>query len=336
MSRTLLLLALFAALLAVPAAAQDAAPQPGCQGMQVTDKAGDSANTQTGDAGSPSTDIVGGFITMDGAGKVTANVMVDTLTAGEIDPPYVANSWEFAFNVDGKAPRYVRGYQDRSGTIKWTWGEPRAVTDDQTAPRAGGTTEGRLFEGKNGVVQIDIPLADMEIKPGAQLKGLAIETRQWAGTPAATPNTGLPVYSYAPPYDDAAGKGAFTVGSCPATPPPTVAPGTPSDVTTPGPTAAPALDVKVTVPKLKASKLRKGRKIAFKLSGKASAITAALRVKTAEGKAIATGKLAKLDGKGKLALKLKRKPKKGKYVLTLAGKNADGRSAAGAIGVRIR
>lgn len=330
----ILIITLFAAL-AAPAAAQEAMPQPGCQGVQVTDKAGDSTNTQTGETGSPSTDLVGGFLNYDtAAGKATANIILDTLTAGEIDPPYVANSWEFAFSVDGKN-RYVRGYQDRSGTIKWTWGEPRLITDDQTAPRVGGTTTGKLFPGKNGIVQIDLPLADMGIKAGAVLKGLKLETRQWVGTPAAVPTTPLPLYSYAPPFDDAAGKSSFTVGPCPASAP-VLTPGTPSDVTKPAPTSAPALNLKVTVPKLKASKLRKGRKIAFKLSGNATAVTAALRIKTADGKTIGTAKVSKVNGKATLKLKLKRKPKKGKYVLTLAGKNPDGRAAAGAIGVRIR
>jgi hypothetical protein len=339
MSRLLALTALFA-VLAIPASAADPTPTPDCHGVQVTDKAGDSTNETTGETGSPSSDLVGGFLTYDPAsGKAGANIMVDNLTAGEIDPPYVAISWEFGFSIDGKTPRYVRGYQDRSNTVKWTWGEPRAVTDDQTAPRAGGTTTGALFEGKNGVVHIDLPMADMGIKAGSVLKGLTLETRQWEGTPAAVPSTPLPLYSYAPPFDNAAGKNNFTVGPC-TTPAPVLTPGTPSD-TTPsggsGSSAPPALNVKVTVPKLKASKLKKGRKIAFKLSGKATGITAALRKgATPDGKAVATGKLRSLSGKGKLALKLKRKVKKGKYLLTLAGKNPDGRSAAGSIAVRIR
>ena len=339
MSRLLALTALFAAL-AIPASAAESTPAPDCHGIQVTDKSGDSTNTQTGETGNPSSDLVGGFLTYDPAtGKAGANIMVDTLTAGEIDEPYTAISWEFSFSVDGKLERYVRGYQDRSGTIKWTWGEPRAVTDDQTAPRAGGPATGSLLEGKNGVVHIDIPMAEMGIKPGSTLKGLALETRQWAGSPAAVPSTPLPLYSYAPPFDDAAGKTNFTVGPC-TTPAPAVTPGTPSDTTSgtgAGGSAPPALNVKVTVPRLKASKLKKGKKIAFRLSGKATGITAALRKGGApDGKAVATGKLASLNGKGRLKLKLKSKVKKGKYLLTLAGKNPDGRSAAGSIAIRIR
>lgn len=337
MSRLLALTTIFAAL-AVPASAADPAPTPDCHGVQVADKAGDNVESTSGETGSPSTDLVGGFLTYDPAsGKAAANIIVETLTAGEIDPPYIANSWEFAFSIDGKVARYVRGYQDRTGTIKWTWGEPRLVTDDQTAPRVGGATTGALFEGKNGIVHIDLPLADMGIKPGAVLKGLALETRQWAGSPAAVPSTPLPLYSYAPPFDDAAGKANFTVGPCAAAAP-VLTPGTAADAPSPAATttAPPALDVKVTVPKLKAKKLAKARKVTLKLSGKASGISVALRKGTApDGKVVGTGKLASLDGSGKLTLKLKGKIKKGKYLLTLAGKNADGRAAAGSLAVKV-
>src|SRR3954451_11791418 len=138
MSRLLAFTAIFAAL-AIPASAADPTPTPDCHGTQVTDKAGDNVESTSGTQGSKSSDLVGGFLTYDaGSGKAAANVIVDTLTAGEIDDPYVAISWEFGFSVDGKTGRYVRAYQDRTGTVKWTWGEPRAVTDDQTAPRAGG------------------------------------------------------------------------------------------------------------------------------------------------------------------------------------------------------
>jgi hypothetical protein len=337
MSRLLVLTAIFAAL-AIPASAADPTPTPDCHGTQVSDKSGDNVETTTGTTGNKSSDLIGGFLTYDPAsGKAAANVIVDTLTAGEIDDPYVAISWEFGFSIDGKTARYVRAYQDRTGTVKWTWGEPRAVTDDQTTPRAGGTTTGALFEGKNGVIHIDLPLNDMGIKPGSTLKALTMEVRQWESLPAAIPNTPLPLYSYAPQFDTAAGKSTFTVGPCSA-PGPALTPGTPSDA--PAPPAAtqqPAtLNVKVKAPKLVAKKLAKTRSIALKLSGTASGITAALHKGSAAGKVVGTGRLASLKGSGKLRLKLKGKPKKGRYVLTMAGKNADGRAASGAVGLKIR
>src|SRR4051812_35919277 len=124
MSRLLALTAIFAAL-AIPASAADPAPTPDCHGVQVTDKAGDNTESTTGQTGSPSSDLIAGFMTFDPAsGKIGANVQVANLTAGEIDAPYDAISWEFGFSVDGKA-RYVRAYEDRTGIVKYTWGEPR-------------------------------------------------------------------------------------------------------------------------------------------------------------------------------------------------------------------
>jgi hypothetical protein len=240
--------------------------------------------------------------------------------------------------------RFVRAYQDVSGTVKYTWGEPRAVTDDQTAPRVGGATTGALFPGKGGIVQIEIPLKDIGATAGSQLKGLSIQVRQWASLPAAVPSTGLPLFSPAPIYDDAAGKGAYTLGPCPATPapgapggPPAPAPSTTTTTTAPSGSSPAALNVKVTVPKLAAKKLAKAKKFTIKLSGTASGLTAVVR-KGADrnGKALASGKLATLKGSGKLTLKTKGKLKKGTYVLAITGKNAQGQPAEGAVKIKVR
>ena len=95
MTRALSVLIALLALPAATASAQEATPTPDCRGMQVTDKEGDSANAVTGDAGSPSSDLIGGFIRYDGT-KATANIQVANLTEGEVDPPYVAIGWEMA------------------------------------------------------------------------------------------------------------------------------------------------------------------------------------------------------------------------------------------------
>jgi len=318
-------------------------PAPDCHGQQVTDKAGDSVNSTDGmSAGNPSSDIVGGFITYDPvSGKSFANTIVDTLTAGEVDAPYVAISWEFAFTTPA-GPRFVRAYQDLSGTVKYTWGEPRAVTDDQTAPRVGGVTTGALFPGKNGVVQVEIPLKDVGAPAGSTLKGLAIQTRQWISLPAAVPTLPVPFFSPAPIYDDATGKSGVVLAPCgagpvgaPGTP---VTPGTAPPNGTPTPSGGPAdasLGVKVTVPKLSAKKLKKAKKFTIKLSGNASELQAVVRKRAQGGKALGSGKLKTLKGKGKLTLK-KVKLKKGTYVLTLTGKNAQGQAASGAVKIKVR
>jgi hypothetical protein len=342
----LLLATSLAAVLALPVASAPAAdpiPTPDCHGISITDKQGDSINSlDNANAGSPSSDLIAGWITYDGtsAEKAQANIQVDNLTVGEVDPPYVAVSWELAFSTPA-GPRYVRAYEDVSGSVKYNWGEPRAVTDDQTAPRVGGDTTGKLFPGKGGVIQIDMPLKELGATPGSTLKGLALEVRQWASLPAAVPSTGLPLFSPAPIYDTAAGK-SYILGPCGATPAPG-APGgppapAPSTTTTAPPTAQPAaFDVKVTVPKLSAKKLAKAKKFTIKLKGNATGLTAVVR-KGADraGKALGSGKLATLKGSGKLTLKLKGKLKKGSYVLSVTGKNAQGQTAEGAVKITVK
>lgn len=334
---TRLLTALTAAALlatpAAPASAQGAAPAPGCFGVQITDKAGDSANAlEASQTGSPSSDLIAGWITYDAAaGKGFAHIQVDNLTEGEVDAPYVAIGWEMTMSTaDGD--RYVRAYHDRAGITKYSWASPSDPTDP-TAERVGGETTGTLFPGKGGVIQIELP-AEMGAKPGTQLKGLGMEVRQWASLPAAVPSTGLPLVYPAPIYDDATGKGSVTLGPCPAAP----AAGAPGGPAAPAPVAGPApqqaaFDVKVTVPKLSARKLAKAKKFRVKLSGNATSLTAAVRRRATGGKRLASGRLAALKGSGKLTLK--GKLKKGTYVLLLSGRNASGQATQGAVKFKV-
>ena len=330
-----------AALLAVPAAtapAQSATmPAPGCYGSFATDPAGDSANAlQPAATGSPSSDLIGGFITYDAAAhKGAVNIQVDNLTAGEVDPPFVAISWEYQVNTAAGA-RFVRAYQDLSGTVKYSWGEPRAITDDQTAPRVSGDTTGALFPGKGGIIQIELPLgeADFGAKPGTQLKAQALEVRQWISLPAAVPSTGLPLFSPAPIYDTATGKGAFTFAACPAAAP--AAPTAPAVAPTPPAAQRGAFDVKVTIPKLTARKLARAKKFTVKLTGTGSDLVLAVRKSLKPGKNLATGKLRSLKGSRKVTLKISRKLKKGTYYLLMSGKNGSGQAAEGGVKFRVR
>jgi hypothetical protein len=343
--KTRLLTALTATtLLALPAAPAfaQAAPTPGCQGIQITDKAGDNIEELSGQQGSPSSDVIAGWVSYDGS-KAFANIQIDNLTAGEVDPPYVAIGWEMMMTTT-KGAKYVRAYQDRAGMVRYQWGTESDPTDPSTAG-PGGTTTGALFPGKGGVVQIELPLAEAEFgaTPGSALKALGIEVRQWASTPAAVPYTGLPLVFPAPIYDTASGKGSVVLGPCPTTPAPG-APGGPAapapETPAPGTPGAPAsqggFDVKVTVPKLSAKKLAKARKFTVKLTGNASELKAVVRKKLTGGKTLASGKLATLKGSGKLTLKTKGKLKKGTYVLVFGGKNAQGQAAQGAVKFKVR
>src|SRR3954454_24565353 len=95
----LLALTILIAAATITAAFADPAPAPDCHGIQVTDKAGDNQDQLAGaQTGSPSSDLVAGFLTFDPAtGKAGANVQLDQLTEGEVDPPYDAISWEYGF-----------------------------------------------------------------------------------------------------------------------------------------------------------------------------------------------------------------------------------------------
>lgn len=112
----------------------------------------------------------------------------------------------------------------------------------------------------------------------------------------------------------------------PPPPPPVVAP---AAVTT---TTAAAETVTLTVKPFRA---RAGKRLSARLSsgGPLTGLTATL--KKGRRKA-ATGKLARLDGTGKLTLKARRKLKPGRYVLTVTGKDAQGRTVSGRATVTIR
>lgn len=330
-------------LLALPASAlaQGAMPTPGCQGVQITDKAGDNTSQTGSQQGSPSSDVIAGWISYDGK-KAFANIQVETLTEREVDAPWVAVGWEMTMTTT-KGAKNVRAYHDRSGVTRWTWGTEKEATDPTPVPS--GTTTGTLFPGKGGVIQIELPLGEAEFgaTPGSVIKGLGVEVRQWASLPAAVPHIpGSPLVYPAPIFDTAAGKGTVTLGPCPSTPAPG-APGggpAPAPVTpAPGTPGAPAsqgtFDVKATFPKLSAKKLAKAKKFTVKLSGNASELKALVRKKVTGGKALGTGKLATLKGSGKLTIKTKGKLKKGTYVLIFSGKNAQGQAAEGAVKFKV-
>ena len=138
-----LLLALGLAVPASTATAADPMPVPDCHGQSVKDAEGDSVNS-TADSGPgvKSSDLIGGWVTYAG-GKAQANIQVVELTEGEMNAGYNGISWEMGFST-GQAWT-VRGFTDIAGITVFSWSEPRAITDDQTAPRKSGSTTGKLF-----------------------------------------------------------------------------------------------------------------------------------------------------------------------------------------------
>ena len=112
-------------------------------------------------------------------------------------------------------------------------------------------------------------------------------------------------------------------------PPPAVAPAAPMPAAPPA--AAPAA---VTL-SAKPFAAKAGRKLVARLrsSGSLTGLTAVL---AKGGKKLATGKLAALNGNGKLTIRPKRRLKPGRYLLTVTGKDAAGRVVTAQAAVTIR
>jgi hypothetical protein len=284
---------------AVPVWAQDGAPQPGCLGIAVTDPAGD-ASRLTGE-GPASADITGLFFTFED-GKHYANLQLAD-AQDELAPGATGARWYIFFKV-GNGINWVRA--TKTGPVASTFNYGHVDPADESRV-SDGTTEGKFFTGPNGVIQILIP-AEAGGKTGTASGGPYAETNEAVG------NQLLPIDETKP------GK-AFTMGTCPgAAATPTQAPvGT-------APPAPPAEVVALQVAAPKSAKAKgKALKLAVRSNGEITNIRAALKKGSGT---VGTGSLAKLKGKGTLALKLKRKLKKGSYSLVLSGNNPDGKPAS--------
>ena len=102
---------------------------------------------------------------------------------------------------------------------------------------------------------------------------------------------------------------------------PIVAAAAPAEpATQPQPAARPAATLSVVTRSLSARKSRKKAKLSISSSGPVSDVVVRLRKGS---KALATGRLAQLNGRGTVALKLKRALKKGRYTVAVAAKDGD-------------
>ena len=157
--------AALAALPTAPAGAQSqrpAKPAPGCGGLAFRDPTGDAISDYTGlgvrAKGPASADITGGFFRWDGR-RVTANIQI-----ADLEPAHGGIGGQTAAD----------GLMETDYTLFYTFGgKTRTVTaarsgrafafhfgtyDDQSGVlTTNGDTTGRAFEGKDGVVQIDVP-----------------------------------------------------------------------------------------------------------------------------------------------------------------------------------
>jgi methionine-rich copper-binding protein CopC len=319
MKRTLLLTMMLAAAVAFsgPAAA---APTADC-GNTAKDPAGDNQNQTTGGETTPSLDLTEFFWRFTG-GKVTANLRVAELTTA-VQAPYTAHAYTIEFTVN-KEPRLLTAVIDQAGQVGYQYGHPREIDSTDPAPSYEGDTTGTLHEGKDGVIEIEVPDA---FKPvGATFGAATIEARQYAGRTAV--GIPAPLIFVAPIADTMGGKSGFVGAPC-------AAPGTPT-VTVPIATAAPlpaaaAPKLTVTAPKLVAKKVAKAKGFSVKLSTTAplTAVTAQLKKGS---KVVGKGSLKSLTGSGTLKVKVAKKLKKGTY--TLAFTAAGGLKTAVAVKVK--
>ena len=307
-----LLAAALAAAVAVAAPAGAADPIPtfdGC-GKAVKDPAGD-ATEQAGDA-PDQVDLTGAFVNAD---QNTINLIVKNLD-GTVPPPYSSITYDATYDTSAGS-LFVRAFLDFTGSVVFEYGHLDSSTPLKRYQRDG-ATDGKLFTGANGVVQIKVP-AEAGGKPGTVLKGLTAETQTGEATfvpgAAPTPSRGISISS------DTSGLGSVPLGPC--------APGTtPAPTTTPAPGSSPApgtqsqqtggpLPVKLVSKSVKHAKT-------VKIKVKSSEALTDLGARISKGaKVFGTGKLAKLNGAGTFKIKAK-KLKKGTYKLDLAGTDSSG------------
>jgi hypothetical protein len=217
-----------------------------------------------------------------------------------------AHTWWVRFQV-GEQTQFVIGQLNSDGSWAFHHG-----SDGEDGYLIEGPTTGRVFEGPDGIIEVDVK---------QRVAGKTLSAPHITARPAVTQG-GQPILT--PSADrapDSGGGDDWEAAPC-------AAPALGQPPTTPAaPPAAAPLDV--TAGRAKAS----GKTISVALTGEATRLTARLAKGT---KTVAKGKLAKLAGRATLKLKSSRKVKKGAYTLTLTGVTATGQTSTRAYSVRVR
>lgn len=349
--------ALLAALIAVPAVAQDAKPTPKCP-VSVTDPVGDHNETAgDGDNEDFNLDITKVWFDYDptkGEKGLTAQVAVADLSK-RVPSGSTGIVWNTAFDV-GEARKFVRVLIDFSGGPYYEYGTYIPSSDTNPLPRYQyeGKSEGQMFEGKDGVVQVVIP--PVVATPGQTLKGPFSSggaARQVVPGTIGTPTRGLSTtVDLAPDGSptDAVGKD-YVIAPCDAGGgggtggEPTPEPGGGSGGggtgggsggggsgggggtgggSGGGSTDAGKQPLPAKVLTTKAKRLKKGKTLALKIrsSEKISDVAAQIRKgKKTFGK---SKPVASVDGPATLKLKIAKSLKKGSYVVDLVGTDSQG------------
>lgn len=307
---------------------QRAAPTP-CAGYLITDKAGDQAFDASGlglssAKAQPNADITGLFFD-DQGGKLTANIEIAKLDKTLPSPTDAQGGiWYYViYNYKG-AVHFVRaaltatGVEYASGTIDTGSGTYTTDSDPVT---------GSFNEGDKGVVSIEVPAAAGG-KEGETL-GLATATADYIQ--GANDQAGINNHVDTAPdnYTSAPNGKNYTVapcGSAPTGPSGPTGPAGPGPSGPSGPPAGPApLPFRAANVLGKAAKTGKGQVLTVQVRSTKPILRLAVTLKaaTGTGATLAGGRLAQLNGTGKLKLTFKRKLKKGRYELIATG-TADG------------
>jgi hypothetical protein len=319
--------AVAAAALVAPAGAADK-PVPCGGAYLLTDKAGDtnfdpSGQGLPGSSAPDNTDITGLFFDYQN-GKLTANIEIANLTK-EVPPPSdsQAGIWYYVFyNYKGK-DRFVKAINRSGGDIEYQSG----YLDSESVPGfivyATDPTPltGEFHEGPKGVVSINIP-EGIGGKEGEKL-GLASATVDYIQGPDDANGVNNRIDQAPDDGTPPNGKNYIVTpcGSTGAT----------------GPTGAATLPVTAGKTLGKAKKAKKGKSISVKVRSTAPVTNLSAKLKKSSGKGgtLASGKLAQLNGAGKLKLKFKKTLKKGKYALLLAG-TVNGSTQSAKLAVKLK
>jgi hypothetical protein len=316
--------ALAGAVAVAPAGAADK-PVP-CNGTYlVPDKAGDqnfdpSGQGLPGSKAPDNVDITGLFFNFTD-GKLTANIEIAKLDKTLPSPTDAQGGiWYYVVYSYKQQAHFVRAANRSGGDIEYATG----TIDGNGVYKTDATTvHGSFIEGEKGVISMEIPAASGG-KEGETLgsAGATADYIQGADDQAGLNNhvdTAPDGFNVVTPN----GKN-FKVAPC----------GGPTGPTGP----AGALPV-TAAPKTigKAKKAKKGKSISVKLTSTAPVANLKAKLKKASGKGatLATGKLASLDGKGRLKLKFKKTLKKGKYKLLVTG-TVDGITQTAKLGVKLK
>jgi hypothetical protein len=321
--RLLAAIALLALAVAAPAGAvDDAKPTPTCAPFNK-DSGTDAVEPTPDRPAADNMELLGAFFKHDpakGADATTINMVVKDLST-KLPPGDTSINWSLEWKL-GEKIYFVRAVADFSSTTVFEWGERIPETAAGALPRYqySGDTKGKLFEGKDGVVELVIP-ADIGGKAGSSLSAMKASAN--AGRSVVPVGAKTPTRGVANANDEIAVKN-YVVGACDgatAAPPAVNAP-----APSPGPGGTKSEDAgKAPLPvKLVTTKARSSKRLALKLSSseKVTNLVAQLR----RGRKVAArGRLAVVDGPGTLKLKFSKKLRKGTYTLDLAGDDAAGR-----------